>query len=296
MKRVWILVLTLVLLFTAACQNDPATEAVTEAGATEAGATEAAATETTGGQETGDTLVVGLEATYPPFNWTQLDDSNGAVPISGTQEFAGGYDVEIAKRIAEGLGRELVVQKIEWDGLEPALRSGTIDAIIAGMSPVESRKESIDFTDIYYKSEFVIVVLKDGPYADATSLSDFSGATVTGQLNTSHYGVIDQIDGVNKDTAMSDFGAMRVSLESGIIDAYVSERPEGISASEANPKFTFITPEPNFEAPIEEVSVAVGLQKGSDLVEPINEILAQISDEERQTMMEQAMELQPGQE
>ncbi|MFW7395663.1 glutamine ABC transporter substrate-binding protein, partial [Vagococcus fluvialis] len=55
-----------------------------------------------------DTFTVGMEAGYPPFNWTQKDDSNGAVPIKGSKEFAGGYDVEIAKRIAEGLGKELV--------------------------------------------------------------------------------------------------------------------------------------------------------------------------------------------
>lgn len=247
-----------------------------------------------GAKESGDTFTVGLEAMYPPFNWTQLDDSNGAVPINGSPgEFANGYDVEIAKRVAEGLGKELVVEKIEWDGLEPALRSGMIDAIIAGMSPTEERKESIDFTDIYYQSEFIIVVMADGPYANATSLEDFSGATVTGQLNTSHYGVIDQIPGVNKDTAMADFGAMRVALQSGLIDAYVSERPEGVSAQMANPAFTFITPQPNFTAPIEEVSVAIGLQKGDKNKDKINEILASIPQEERQQFMDTATKNQP---
>lgn len=43
------------------------------------------------------TFKVGLECDYPPFNWTQLDDSNGAVPIDGCAEYAAGYDVEIAK-------------------------------------------------------------------------------------------------------------------------------------------------------------------------------------------------------
>lgn len=288
MRKYFAILLVLMMVLAAACQSEPAQ--------TQGAATDPAADAATEAPESGGTLVVGLEAMYPPFNWTQLDDSNGAVPIKDTQEFAGGYDVEIAKRIAEGLGKELVIQKIDWDGLEPALRSGTIDAIVAGMSPTEERKESIDFSDIYYKSEFILVMLKDGPYADATSLSDFSGATVTGQLNTSHYRVIDQIDGVNKDTAMGDFGAMRVALESGIIDAYVAERPEGISVTKANPRFTYVIPEPNFEAPIEEVSVAVGLKKGSELREAINEILAGISDDERKDLMDQALEMQPGQD
>jgi len=84
---------------------------------------------------------VGMECGYAPFNWTQADDSNGAVPIAGSKEFAGGYDVEIAKIIAQGLGRELVIVKTAWDGLTPALQSGNIDAIIAGMSPTADRKK-----------------------------------------------------------------------------------------------------------------------------------------------------------
>ena len=87
-----------------------------------------------------NTFNVGLEAGYPPFNWTQMDDSNHAVKLDGNAEYAGGYDVEIAKKIADGLGKELVIVKTEWDGLVPALTSGKIDAIIAGMSPTEKRK------------------------------------------------------------------------------------------------------------------------------------------------------------
>src|SRR5690554_2097019 len=127
---------------------------------------------------------VGMEAGYAPFNWTQNDDSNGAVKIEGSAEYAGGYDVEIAKRIAEGLGRELVIVKTEWDGLPPAVMSGKIDAIIAGMSPTAERLKTIDFSDIYYTSDLVMVVKKGGPYENATSLDDFAGAKITAQLNT----------------------------------------------------------------------------------------------------------------
>ena len=131
-----------------------------------------------------------------------MDDANGGVKIDGNAEYAGGYDVEIAKKIAEGLGKELVIVKTEWDGLVPALISGKIDAIIAGMSPTEERKETIDFSDNYYTSNFVMVVKKGSPYEGATSIQDFRGAKITGQLNTSHYGVIDQIKGVKKQPAI----------------------------------------------------------------------------------------------
>lgn len=240
-----------------------------------------------------NTLVVGLEAAYPPFNWTQMDDSNGAVRINGTSEYAGGYDVEIAKRIAEGLGKELVVEKIEWSGLLPALQSGVIDIIAAGMSPTAERKESIDFSDNYYKSDLVMVVRKGSEYENAKSIQDFSGARITAQLETFHYTVIDQINGVIKDTAMSDFTAMRVALESGIIDGYVSERPEGISATAANENFAMVVFEDGFVTSDEDTAIAVGVAKGSELTEQINEILAEISEEERQEIMDRAIQNQP---
>ena len=169
--------------------------------------------------------------------------------------------MEIAKKIADGLGKELVIVKTEWDGLVPALTSGKIDAIIAGMSPTEKRKETIDFSDNYYKSNLVMVVKKGGKYENATSIQDFNGAKVTAQLNTFHYSVIDQIKGVEKQPAMDNFPAMRVALESGVIDGYVSERPEGISASAANENFAMVEFSDGFETSEDDTAIAVGLKK-----------------------------------
>jgi putative lysine transport system substrate-binding protein len=246
--------------------------------------------------KTEDTFKVGMEAGYAPFNWTQKDDSNGGVKIDGAAEYAGGYDVEIAKKIAEDLGKKLVIVKTEWDGLIPALESGKIDAVIAGMSPTAERKETIDFSDNYYKSELVMVVKKGGKYNGATSLKDFSGAKVTAQLNTFHYSVIDQIAGVQKQTAMDNFSAMRVALESGVIDAYVSERPEGISAESNSNNFKMIELKDGFKASEEDVAIAVGVKKGSDLTAKINSTLSKISESDRKTIMDNAIKNQPAAE
>lgn len=240
-----------------------------------------------------DTFKVGLEAGYAPFNWTQNDDANGAVKIAGTSEYAGGYDVEIAKKIADGLGKKLEIVKTEWDGLVPALTSGKIDAIIAGMSPTAERKKTIDFSDNYYKSNLVMVVKKGSKYEGATSIQDFKGAKVTAQLNTFHYSVIDQIEGVSKETAMDNFPAMRVALESGIIDGYVSERPEAVSASDANENFAMVEFEDGFETSEDDTAIAVGLEKDSELTDKINEILKGISEEERTEIMDAAIKNQP---
>lgn len=239
------------------------------------------------------TFTVGMEAGYPPFNWTQQDDSNGAVKIKDGSEYAGGYDVAIAQKVADKLGKELVIVKTEWDGLVPALTSGKIDAIVAGMSPTKDRLKTIDFSDVYYTSNLVMVVKKGSKYENATSLADFSGAKITAQLNTFHYSVIDQIDGVKKQSAMDNFPAMRVALESGKIDGYVSERPEGVSAAAANDNFAMVEFKDGFKTSKEDTAIAVGLQQGSDLKAKVNEALKEISEDDRTKLMDEAIANQP---
>ncbi len=249
-------------------------------------------------QEENNQLKIGMECGYAPFNWTQQDDTNGAVAIEGGGGYANGYDVQIAKKIAEGLGKELVIVKTDWEGLLPSVQSGVIDGIIAGMSPTAERMEEIDFTDNYYVSDLVIVVRSDSPYANATSIKDFAGAKLTAQLNTFHDTVIDQIEGVVHETPMESFPTMRVALESKIIDGYVSERPEGISAAAANPDFTYVgfAVEDGFQYEINDAAIAMGVEKGSELTAQVNEILAGISQEERDSLMADAIANQPAAE
>lgn len=249
-----------------------------------------------GDQASGGVLKVGMEAGYPPFNWTQQDDSNGAVKIDSSSEYAGGYDVEIAKKVAEGLGKELVIVKMAWDGLVPALQSGVVDAIIAGMSPTEERKQSIDFTENYYTSDFVIVVKKGSPFEKAKTLADFEGAKITSQLGTTNYNVIEQIPNVKLQTAMEDFSAMRVAVQSGVIDGYVAERPEAVSATSANENFAYVELEEGFKTDPADTAVAIGVRKGYDLTEKMSEILKGISEEERMKLMDEAIANQPAQQ
>ena len=239
---------------------------------------------------------VGMECGYAPFNWAQVEQTEGSVPIDGNQGYADGYDVQIAKKIAEGLGRELVIVKIEWDGLIPALNSGMIDAVIAGMSPTEERKLSVLFTDNYYNSDLVIVVRKDGAYANATQLSDFSGARITGQQNTFHYTVIDQIEGVQKMTAMESFPSMIVALNAGVIDGYVSERPCAESACAANADLTYVEfGENGFVTSEDDTAIAIALKlTDTELCGQINEILSTIDSDTRLALMTQALADQPG--
>ena len=108
------------------------------------------------------TLKIAMECNYAPFNWSQTTNVNGAVKISGSDLYANGYDVQIAKYIAAELGMALEVYAVEWDSLIAGLDANTYDGIIAGMSPTAEREEKVDFTDCYYNSNLVIIYKAQG--------------------------------------------------------------------------------------------------------------------------------------
>ncbi len=238
-----------------------------------------------------DKIYVGMECGYAPFNYTQTTDANGAVKISNAKGYANGYDVMIAKKIAEALKKELVIVKYEFDALIPAVQSDALDFIIAGMSPTEERLESVDFSDAYYESQLVIVVRKDGEYASATSLSDFKGAKIVAQIGTFHDTALEaqaSTYGIIRQTPMKTFPLMINALNSKAIDGYVAEEPSAVAHCSADEAITYIHLVNNangFTASKEEVQIAVGLKKGSSLKNAINEALSKIDAAARFEMM-----------
>lgn len=279
MRRFGQLLMVMVLgLFLAACGNGETEEGQAESGE---------------GQEE-ETLYIGMEAAYPPYNWTQNDDSSNALPIQNSNQYANGYDIQIANIISEELDRPVEIVKTAWEGIVPALQSGKIDLIVAGMTPTPEREEAILFTDPYYDMTFTMVTMEDSEYAGGTTVEDYENASVTGQQGTMNYDLLDQIPNADIQQALGAFSAMRVSLQSGKIDAYISEIPEAISATSAITDFTYAEVE-NFEIP-EGISdyLAIGARhEDTELVEAINEILAGISEEDREEMMINAIENQP---
>ena len=243
-----------------------------------------------------DVLKVGLECAYAPFNWTQVDDSNNAVKIDGSNQYANGYDVQVARKVAEALGKELVVVKCTWEGLLPGVQSGAFDMIIAGMSPTAERKQEVDFSDAYYTSNLVVVVRKDGKYTNAKTIKDFDGAKIVGQQGTFHETVIKQMPGVTQVDSMKDFPQMITALNSKTIDGYIAEEPGAIADTTANKDLTYIALKNNdtgFTASAEDTTIAIGMKKGSDQLAKVNEILATISESERETIMKTAIANQP---
>ena len=133
-------------------------------------------------------LTVGMECAYAPYNWTQMDDSNGAVPISNVPgSYANGYDVMIAKRICEAYGWELEIVSSEWASLTPGVQSQTMDANIAGQSMTADRMAEVDMAGPYYYATIVCVTTKDSKFANAKSIADLAGGTCTAQSGTIWY-------------------------------------------------------------------------------------------------------------
>lgn len=245
-----------------------------------------------------DVLTVAMECIYAPYNWTQSDDSNGAVPIKGSSDYAYGYDVMMAKTIAEALGQELQIVKLDWDSLVPAVQSGTVDCAIAGQSITSERMQSVDFSDPYYYASIVTLVRSDSPYASAQSVSELDGAVCTSQLNTVWYDVcLPQIPNADILPAQDSAPAMMVALNSGKCDVVVTDQPTALAACMAYPNFTlldFSASGEDYEVSEEEINIGVSMQKGNDtLRNAINEVLSTMSAEDYAAQMEEAISLQP---
>ena len=246
----------------------------------------------------GNVLRVAMECAYAPYNWTQADDSNGAVPISGTNDFAYGYDVMMAKLIAESMGKELEIVKLDWDSLVPAVSSGDVDLVIAGQSITAERLEVVDFSDPYFYASIVTLTKADSAFASAASVADLAGATCTSQLGTIWYDIcLPQIPEADILTAQETAPAMLVALESGAVDLVVTDMPTALAATAVYDDMVlldFTGTAGEFEVSDEEINLGISMKKGNaELLEAVNAVLATLTVEDYEAMMADAIAVQP---
>ena len=261
------------------------------------GAVLAAVTITAANVEAAKKLKVGMECGYAPYNWSQPTAAGGAVKIAGSDEYAYGYDVIMAKKLADSMGAELEVHKIEWDGLPPAVVSGKIDAAIAGMSITSERKQTVDFTKPYYYANIVALVKKAGPFANAKSVADLKGAVASSQINTVWYDkMIDQVPGVKKLPAIDTVPGLIVALQSGKINLFVTDAPTAQAAEFANKDLVMVEfpAGVGFKADAEDIEIGVAVRKGNkDLVDAMNKVLGAMTDKDFKAVMAEAIQKQP---
>ncbi len=241
-------------------------------------------------------LKVGMECAYAPYNWSQPSADGGAVKIVGSSEYAYGYDVIIAKKLAESMGAELQIHKIEWDGLPPAVVSGKIDAAIAGMSITSKRKETVDFTKPYYYANVVALVKKGTPQAEAKSVADLKGAVATSQLNTIWYDQIDQVPEVKKLPAIDTVPGMIVALKSGKCNLIVTDIPTAKAAAFANKELAMLEfpADKGFKTSREDVEIGIAVKKGNkELTDAMNKVLGSMTEADFSKIMDEAIQKQP---
>ncbi len=248
-------------------------------------------------------LTVGMECAYAPYNWTQTTDANGAVPIvNNPGMYANGYDVQIARRIAEAYGWGIEVVACEWGGLTPALNAGTIDIAIAGQSMTAERMAEVDMAGPYYCATIVCVVRADSPLANAKSIADLSG-TCTSQSGTIWYdSCLPQISGAEIQAPAADAPAMIMALESGMVDFICTDLPTANGAVAKNPDLVvlnFSGTDGDFQFASEterseNVNIGVSLKQGStELQKMIQQVLDGMMETEWNEMMDDAIAIQP---
>ena len=283
-----------------ACGSSADTSAASPADSTAAESTVAAADAAGAPDGDGDptTLTVAMECAYAPYNWTQSDDSNGAVEIRGSSDYAYGYDVMMAKKIGEALGQKVQIVKLDWDSLIPAVMSGDVDCVIAGQSITAERAAQVDFSDPYYYASIITLTKKDSAYANAASVADLAGATATSQLGTIWYDTcLPQIENANILPAQETAPAMLVALNSGACDIVVTDRPTGQAALVAYPDFTLLDfggGDGDFQVSDEDINIGISMKKGNTaLKDAINEVLATMTTDDYNTLMDEAISVQP---
>ena len=247
-------------------------------------------------------FTVSMECAYAPYNWTQTDDANGAVPIKDSNEYANGYDIMIAKKICEANGWELEVVRSDWDSLVPAVQAGTIDAAIAGQSMTADRAEQVDFAGPYFYATIVCVTKADGKFANAASIADLAGGKCTAQIATIWYDqCLPQIQDAQIQTASETAPAMLMALETDTVDFICTDMPTAQGAVAAYPDMKildFSGTDGDFqfsdEVRAENVNIGISVKKGSTaLVDAINSVLSTMTADDFNKLMAEAIAIQP---
>ena len=244
------------------------------------------------------TLKVAMECAYAPYNWTQPDDSNGAVPIADSNEYAYGYDVMMAKKICEELGYNLEIVRLDWDSLIPAVTTGQVDCVIAGQSITQDRLQAVDFTEPYYYATIVTLVKEGSKYENAKSVADLAGATCTSQQSTIWYNTcLPQIKDANILAATASAPDMLMSLNADKCDLVVTDQPTGKGALIAYPNFRLLEfggGENDFQVTDEDINIGISLKKGNtELKEAIDGVLSKMTKDDFSRMMDEAISAEP---
>ena len=241
------------------------------------------------------TIRFGCEAAFAPYEWRQDDETDYTLPIDNAPgTYVDGFDIQLMKLIAEHMDREPVVIDMSFDGLIAALNAGQFDAVIAGISATEERKQAVDFSHPYLTSDIGILMSRSSQYADAESLEDLSGASIIAQKGSIQDAAIDQIPGVHHMDPANSVPDAITRLMQGTLDGVAIDLLNSNIYEEQYPDYAvvrFASGKGFAENPGASVAVAKGDPRG--ILDAINEVIDSLSDEERQQIWDDASDRIP---
>ncbi len=207
-------------------------------------------------------LVMATSADYPPYEFRDT--------ASGKNEIIG-FDVEIAKYITKQLNYTLEIKDMDFNGLLPALQAKRVDFVMAGMTPTEERKKSVDFTDIYFEAKNTIIALKGSNLKKVEELVGKGVGVQLGSIQESDMKkAAEKIKGINL-KPLNKIGDLIQEIKSKRLDAAIVEDTVAKGYIAANPDLEFnVIPS---DGPS---GSAIAFPKGSPLVKPFNDVLTQM--------------------
>ena len=235
-------------------------------------------------------LIVGMECDYAPNNWEEKRPTDSNMPLINHEGFyAEGYDLQIAKLVADELGYNLKVKKIGWNDLIDSLLNREIDAIFSGMLDTDERKQRIAFTNTYEisRTEYAVVVNTESKYADAKTFRDLYGIKMVGQRGTNLDSCIDQIPGAIREKPVETVSEMLTSLLTGKVDGIIINYDTGESYCHAYKNLRLIRFPEGEGFVLGFNGICAGLRKKDKvLLEKINNVLGGLSKRQRQKIMD----------
>ncbi|SKB04865.1 amino acid ABC transporter substrate-binding protein, PAAT family [Prosthecobacter debontii] len=206
-----------------------------------------------------EALVIGMDATYPPF---EFKDAQGKVS---------GVSVAIGDEIGKTLGKQVIYENMSFEGLIPALQSGQIDLIISSLTANDQRRKSIDFSDPYVKTGLSILVAKNSTVQSAADLKTPGRKLAVRIATTGEQWCRAELPGAQL-VALDTDAACVLEVVNGRVDAWVYDQISVMNYHEQHPDTTRA-----ILAPLREEVWAVGMKKGRDeLQAQVNATLARM--------------------
>ena len=238
-------------------------------------------------------LRVGVECDYAPNNWQEDHPTDSNIRIANDPEhYAEGYDIQMAKLVAEAMHAELEVRKLAWNDLLPALNRGEIDAIFSGMLDSAERRKSAIFSETYdvTRTEYTVVVNRASTYANASQLEDFTGARLVAQKGTHLDDVIDQIEGVVHMPPVDTVTEMLSMVVNNEVDGTVINFDTGQTYERKHHNLKVIRFPEGKGFQLDFNGICAGVRpKNTKLLDDINSALAKISKNERKRIMDRTI-------